>query len=214
MAALALQGPAAKRFMRHLNPLHTPPQNVPFMRMVRLLDLAFHREYQRLIDDNVLWLGSRFASTNSDFYQCPERREAYGCIVSNMNATKYIFKDGRRLFVSNQTLNEGARAQLAIPSGTIGGCEVVISFKEFDGAKTGVGVGSWLHDEHLEKGTYGGLFSQFKKKFVVLFISNHWFVIYLSLRSQANLHHVPFDGRCLQCSCFCQPLPAVDGDEF
>jgi hypothetical protein len=57
MAALALQGPAAKWFMRHLNPLHTPPQNVPFMRMVRLLDLAFHWEYQQLIDDNVLWLG-------------------------------------------------------------------------------------------------------------------------------------------------------------
>jgi hypothetical protein len=48
LAAVALQGSMAKRFMHHLEPLHTPPQNVPFMRMVRLLDLAFHREYKRL----------------------------------------------------------------------------------------------------------------------------------------------------------------------
>jgi hypothetical protein len=152
MAALALQGQMAKRFMRHLDPLHTPPQNVPFMRMVRLLDLAFHREYQRLIDDNILWLGQRFASTNSDFYQCPERREAYGCIVANMCSKRYHFKDGRRLFISNQTLSEGGRSQVAIKEGMLQGLEVVISFKQFDGAKTGVGVGTWLYDEHFEKG--------------------------------------------------------------
>jgi hypothetical protein len=152
MSALALQGPMAKRFLQQLDPLHKPPQNIPFMRIVRLLDLAFHREYQRLIDDNVLWLGSRFVSSNSDFYQCPERREAYGCIVANMFSHEYYFKDGRSLFVSDQTLNEGVRNQLAIKDGVLACCEVVVSFKRFNGAKTGIGVGEWLYDEHLEKG--------------------------------------------------------------
>jgi hypothetical protein len=99
-----------------------------------------------------LWLGNRFASSNSDFYQCPKRREEYGCIVANMFSHEYYFKDGRCLFVSNQTLNEGVRNQLAIKEGVLKGCEVVLSFKRFNGAKTGIGVGTWLYDEHLEKG--------------------------------------------------------------
>jgi hypothetical protein len=99
-----------------------------------------------------LWLGSWFASSNSDFYQCPERREAYGCIVANMFSHEYYFKDGHRLFVSNQTLNKGVRNQFAIKDGVLKGCEVVLSFRWFNGAKTGIGVGTWLYDKHLEKG--------------------------------------------------------------
>ena len=148
-----MQGPAAKHFMRHLQEQHVPAQNLPFMRMVRLLDLAFHRECQRLVDDNVIVLGTHFASTNSDFYQCPERREAYGCIVSNMMSKRYNFRDGRKLFLSDKTLDEGAaNEELAFKKGTIQGLVVMISFKQFDGAKTGVGVGTWLYDEHFAKG--------------------------------------------------------------
>ena len=72
IAALALQGTFAKRYARNLDPLHTPPHNLLYMRIVRLLELAFFREYQRLIVDNVVWLGSDFASTNSDFFRNPE----------------------------------------------------------------------------------------------------------------------------------------------
>ena len=131
----------AKLFCRHLHPLHVPPHNLAFMRMVWLLDLAFFREYKRLIEENVLWLGTRFASTNSDFYQCPERREAYGCIVANMCSYRYHFKDGRRLFVSQQTLKQGVEAKLAIKLGKLAGLETVVSFKKFDGPKTGAGIG-------------------------------------------------------------------------
>jgi hypothetical protein len=152
IAAIALHGTMAKLFFRQLFPLHTPPQNLPFMRIVRLLDLAFFREYKRLIDENVLWLGSSFASTNSDFYQCPERREAYGCIVANMCSKQYVFKDGRHLFVSQQTIKEGAINKLAITKGTLKGMETVISFKKFDGAKTGIGIGNWMAAEHMSKG--------------------------------------------------------------
>jgi hAT family C-terminal dimerisation region len=152
VAAVALQGTMAKQYFRHLVPAHRPPQNLPFMRLVRLLDLAFFREYRRLIDDNVLWLGNRFASTNSDFYQCPERRESYGCIVSNMCAWKYFFKDGRQLFVSQKTLNEGVRSKLSISDGSLSGLETVLAFKKFDGVKSGVGIGTWLRDEHASKG--------------------------------------------------------------
>jgi hypothetical protein len=152
VAASAMQGTMSKLFFRHLHPLHVPPQNLPFMRMVRLLDLAFFREYKRLIDENVLWLGSRFASTNSDFYQCPERRESYGCIVGNMCSYRYHFRDGRQLFVSRQTLKQGAEKKLSIAKGTLAGLETVVSFKKFDGAKTGAGIGAWMVAEHESKG--------------------------------------------------------------
>ena len=142
----------AKLCFRHLHPLHVPPHNLAFTRMVHLLDLAFYREYQRLIDENVLWLGTRFASTNSDFYQCPERREAYGCIVANMCAYRYHFKDGRRLFVSQQTIKQGVEAKLAITLGKLAAMETVVSFKKFDGPKTGVGIGEWMVAEHANKG--------------------------------------------------------------
>jgi hypothetical protein len=69
-----------------------------------------------------------------------------------MFSHEYYFKDGRHLFVSNQTLNQGVRNQLATKEGVLKGCEVVLSFKRFNGAKTGIGVGMWLYDEHLEKG--------------------------------------------------------------
>ena len=142
----------AKLFCRHLHPLHVPPHNLAFTRMAWLLDLAFFREYKRLIEENVLWLGTRFASTNSDFYQCPERREAYGCIVANMCSYRYHFKDGRRLFVSQQTLKQGVEAKLAIKLGKLAGLETVVSFKKFDGPKTGVGIGTWMVSEHSNKG--------------------------------------------------------------
>jgi hypothetical protein len=81
-------------------------------------------------------LGTRFASTNSDFYQCPERQESYGCIVGNMCSLCYHFKDGCDLFVSQQTLKQGADSKVAIAVGTLAGLEIVVSFKKFDGAKT------------------------------------------------------------------------------
>jgi hypothetical protein len=152
VSAIALQGVASKLFFRDLHPLHVPPQNLPFMRMVRLLDLAFHREYKRLVNENVLWLGSRFASTNSDFYQCPERREAYGCIVANMCSMQYHFKDGQKLFISRQSLNEGVEERLSIAKGTLKCMETILSFKKFEGPKTGVGIGEWLVAEHASKG--------------------------------------------------------------
>ena len=63
-AAVALQGTMAKRYMRTLDPMHTPPHNVAFMRILRLLSLAFHREYKRLITENAVAYGARFASSN------------------------------------------------------------------------------------------------------------------------------------------------------
>ena len=94
MAALALQGTYAKKFFQFMHPLHKPPHSLLYMRLLRLLELAFSREYLRLISNNVIWLGSGFAATNSDFYQNPEHRESYGCIVANMPAFKYSFNNG------------------------------------------------------------------------------------------------------------------------
>lgn len=99
MAMISLQGAYARSFMQCLEPQHTPAHSMRFMRIVCLLELGFFREYRRLISDNVLWLGSNFASTNSDFYRNPERRESYGCIVATMAADRYDFIDQGRIFV-------------------------------------------------------------------------------------------------------------------
>jgi hypothetical protein len=152
LAAIAVQGVFAKRFFCTLDPRHVPPHNLAYMRIVRLLELAIFREYRRLIDDNVLWLGTNFASTNSDFYRNSERRESYGCIVATMASLRYNFKNGRSLFVSKQTINEGASNLLACRYGHLSQCETVNSFKRFDGAHTGKGIGSWLMKEHELKG--------------------------------------------------------------
>jgi hypothetical protein len=152
LAAICLQGQFAKSFFGYLDARHRPPQNVAYMRMVRLIELAFFREYARLIEDNVLWLGSSFAATNSDFYRNPERRESYGCIVANMSALRYQFEDGRKLFMSKQTLNEGAAKLLVSNVGVLSQCETVIAFKRFEGSHTAAGVGRWLADEHQAKG--------------------------------------------------------------
>jgi hypothetical protein len=97
-AASCLQGSFAKRFFCGLDALHRPPQRVAFMRIVRLLDKAVTREFKRLIADSREWIGSKFASSQSDFYTNSERRESYGCVVSNMIAKRYHFKV-RTLFV-------------------------------------------------------------------------------------------------------------------
>jgi hypothetical protein len=152
VAAIALQGVYAKRFFQHLDPLHKPPHNLMFMRIVRLLELAFFKEYRRLIDDNVLWLGRGFASTNSDFYKNPERRESYGCIVATMAAIRYDFKGGQKLFVSKQTLNEGVSNLLSCSKGVLSQLETVNSFKLFDGAHTGKAIGEWLAKEPRRRG--------------------------------------------------------------
>ena len=72
VAAIALQGVYAKRFFHELNPSHVPPHSLLYMRLVQLLQLSFYREYLHLINDNIIWLGSNFASTNSDFNKNPE----------------------------------------------------------------------------------------------------------------------------------------------
>jgi hypothetical protein len=62
------------------------------MRLTLLLEQAVFREFHRIVTDNALLYGSDFASTNSDFYTNKERRETYGCLVSNMWLQQYVFK--------------------------------------------------------------------------------------------------------------------------
>jgi hypothetical protein len=91
-ATVSLQGTHAIRFFRLLDPSHMPPHRVAFMRLTRLLEQAVFREFHRIVTDNALLYGSDFASTNSDFYTNKERRETYGCLVSNMLSQQYVFK--------------------------------------------------------------------------------------------------------------------------
>jgi hypothetical protein len=94
-ATAALRGMTATRFFQSLDPLHTPPHRLAFMRLVRLLEQAVFREYKRIVSDNFLLYGTNFASTNSDFYTNRERREKFGALVSNMLATTYSFEVSR-----------------------------------------------------------------------------------------------------------------------
>ena len=90
-AMASLEGRYAVRFFQLLDPLHVPPQRVPFLRILRLLEEAVFREYRRIVNDNVQLYGADFASTNSDFFTSKERRETFGCIVGNMLAQRYHF---------------------------------------------------------------------------------------------------------------------------
>ena len=88
----ALQGQNALRFFRVLDPSHTPPYRLAFMRIVRLLEQAVFREFQRIVTDNALLYGGDFISTNSDFYTHKEHCESFGCLVSNMLAQRYVLE--------------------------------------------------------------------------------------------------------------------------
>jgi hypothetical protein len=94
-ATASLQGRHALRFFRSLCPTYSPPSRLAFMRIVRLLDQAVLREYRRIIADNVIQYGMKFASTNSDFYTNKERRESFGCLVANTLAQQYVFEVSR-----------------------------------------------------------------------------------------------------------------------
>jgi hypothetical protein len=91
-ATISLQGQFALRFFRTLDPSHMPPYRLAFVRIIRLLEQAVFREYHRIVSDNVLLYGGDFVSTNSDFYTNKERRESFGCLVSNMLAQRYVFE--------------------------------------------------------------------------------------------------------------------------
>ena len=69
-----------------------------------------------------------------------------------MAARRYTFKDGRKIFVSKQTLNEVAADFLAAPKGLLDQCETVNSFKRYESAHTGKAIGAWLASEHEAKG--------------------------------------------------------------
>jgi hypothetical protein len=85
-ATVCLQVTHAIRFFQLLEAAHVPLHRVAFMRIIRLLDKAVLREYQRIVNDNALLYGFDFVSTNSDFYTNKEWRELYGCLVANMTA--------------------------------------------------------------------------------------------------------------------------------
>jgi hypothetical protein len=100
-ATVCLLGTNAIRFFKLLQPSHVPPHRIAFMRITELLEKAVFREYHRIVADNALLYGTKFASTNSDFYTKKERRESYGCLVANMMAQQYIFKVSHHLLFSS-----------------------------------------------------------------------------------------------------------------
>jgi hypothetical protein len=129
-AAISLQGLFAKRFFNCLDPKHRPPQNIKFMRIVRLLDRAVDREFLRLIADGVLELHTDFCSSSSDFYTNAERHESFGCIVANMMSNRYTFENGCQLFVSSKSLKDGALSQLLIETPELADLEFVLNFEQ------------------------------------------------------------------------------------
>jgi hypothetical protein len=62
------------------------------MRIVILLEQVVMKEYKRMVGENALLYGVDFASTNSDFYTNKERRESFGCLVSNMLGQRYVME--------------------------------------------------------------------------------------------------------------------------
>jgi hypothetical protein len=152
----SLQGPLAKRFFQELDPMTKPPQRIVFMRIVRLLEEAVIREYKRIVNDSAVLLEKDFCCSNSDFYTNPERRETFGCIVSNMQACRYHLKvshillipfnakflsqlwflvfftqDGRQMFLSSASIRELDTNVLLLPSHYMDDLEYCVKFEAF-----------------------------------------------------------------------------------
>lgn len=149
---ICLQGHNAVRFFRSLDPSHVPPHRIAFMRLVRLLDQALFREYHRIVNDNALLYGTDFVSTNSDFYTNKERRESYGCLVANMLAQQYVFNDGRRLFMSTRTYNEGGKKLVVMAEMEKRDLETILAFDQFNESKTSMNIAAWLTTGHCRAG--------------------------------------------------------------
>lgn len=149
---MALQGRFAKHFFSSLDKMHIPPQRIAFMRIVRLLDKAVFREYKSIVSDNFLLYGKNFVSTNSDFYTNSERRESFGCVVSNMLAQRYKFIDGRHLFMSVKTHKSLGKASLVVPDNDLEDLEAVIAFNKFGRMKTAQNIADWLKTVHANAG--------------------------------------------------------------
>ena len=101
-------------------------------------------EFRRLIDDSVHEFGTNFCSSNSDFYWNRERKESYGCIVTNMMSKRYIFKDGRKLFISKKSLAELNLSELSIDDFVLCDLEYVMNCELFQERKTGSAIGVWF----------------------------------------------------------------------
>lgn len=151
-ATVSLQGRFASRFFSSLDPNHIAPQRVPFMRIVRLLDEAVVREFKRIVNDNFLLYGSNFVSTNSDFFSNSERRESFGCIVSNMLGQRYFFEDGRTLFMSDRSFREITGGQVLGIEKDREDLEFILAFDQFTGLKTSKNIAEWLRKGHERAG--------------------------------------------------------------
>ena len=154
-----MQGNYAKHFFSSLDPLHIPPHRLAFMRIVRLLDRAILREYKLITNDNFLLYGSNFVSTNSDFYTNSERRESCGCLVGNQLAKRYVFHDGRKLFMSTKTFKSMGKETVLLPDNEIHDLEVVLAFNRFADLKTAKNIADWLTISHDKAGIKPGYIS-------------------------------------------------------
>jgi hypothetical protein len=147
-ATVAVMGRFANRFFNCLDPTFIPPQRLPFMRIIHLLEKALFREFQLIVNDNYLLYGNNFVSTNSDFYTNSERRQSFGCLVSNMLAKRYVFIDHRKLFMSTRTFKEMAKGHVLALEEEMHDLETVLAFNQFGGPKTSKNIASWLQKGH------------------------------------------------------------------
>ena len=152
-ATVALQGRFARHFFESLDPYFIAPQRLCFMRIIRLLEKQVFQEYKQIINDNFLLYGSNFISTNSDFYTNSEQQESFGCIVANQLAQRYIFHDGRKLFMSKRSFKTIPNEHKTIvPDNEIMDLEVVLAFNKFNRLKTSKNIAEWLKYSHDRAG--------------------------------------------------------------
>jgi hypothetical protein len=64
-------------------------------------------------------------------------------------------KDGRRVFVSNRSYNDGAKEFIVTEAPAKSDLETVIAFEKFQDAKTGKNIADWLLTSHLKAGLKG-----------------------------------------------------------
>jgi hypothetical protein len=110
MAAVASKIPLSvfknvyfRNYTQSLDPKHNPPDHLKINRIVEVLADAGVLEFVKICNERRKLLRHGFISTTTDFVTDPHRKQSFGVILLDLVAKKYELRDGRTLFMSEET---------------------------------------------------------------------------------------------------------------
>jgi hypothetical protein len=103
-----------RQYTYSLNPKHRPPNHLEINRIIEVtMDLAV-LEMNRIVKEVRDRLIDQFLSISTDFWTDKYRRESYGVLVLSVVAEKYVFNNGRELFMSRETAKRNEAMLLSV----------------------------------------------------------------------------------------------------